>query len=65
MVMEKQRPVKRVVHHKIAKMATLHLMASGLSNDEIKDIEDLIRKMERKRSHENSSQLLYDLVFSD
>ena len=65
MVMGKTKPVKRVVHHKTAKMATIHLMASGLSNDEIKDIEDLIRKMGRKRSHENRSQLLYDLIFND
>lgn len=63
--MGKQKQVKRVVHHKIAKRASIHLVASGLSNDEIKEFEDLIRKMARKRSHENHSQLLYDLIFND
>ncbi len=57
--------MKRIVHHKAAKKHTLNIMASGLTNDEIGQIETLVRKIARKRSHEKRPQLLYDLIFND
>lgn len=48
--MGKQKQVKRVVYHKNAKEASIHLMASGLSNDEIKKLEELIRKWKEKEA---------------
>ena len=57
--------MKRTVHHKATKKNTLNLMASGLTSDEINQIETLVRRISRKRSHEKRPQLLYDLIFND
>lgn len=57
--------MKRVVHYKASKKAMINIMASGLTRDEIGQIEELIRSMARKRSHGKRPQLLYDLVFND
>lgn len=57
--------MKRVVHYKTSKKTVINIMASGLTRDEIGQIEELIRSMARKRSHGKRPQLLYDLVFND
>lgn len=43
--------MKRVVHYKTSKKTVINIMASGLTRDEIGQIEELIRSMARKRSH--------------
>lgn len=57
--------MKRIVHYKATKKNTLNIMASGLTNDEIGQIETLVKRIARKRSHGNRPKLLYDLVFND
>ena len=57
--------MKRVVHCKVSKKTVINITASGLTRDEIGQIEKLIRSMARKRSHGKRPQLLYDLVFND
>ncbi len=57
--------MKRIVHYKATKKNTLNIMASGLTSDEIGQIETLVKKIARKRSHEKRPRLLYDLVFND
>lgn len=57
--------MKRVVHYKLSKKATINIMASGLTSNEIEQIEELIQRMARKRSHGEHPKLLYDLVFND
>jgi hypothetical protein len=57
--------MKRVVHYKASKKAMINIMASGLTRDEIGQIEEVIRSIARKRRHEKHQELLYDLVFND
>jgi len=57
--------MKRIVHYKAAKKNTLNVMASGLTNEEIEQIEALVKRIARKRSHGNRPKLLYDLIFND
>lgn len=39
------------------------VIAKGLTHDEEQQIRALIKAIERKRSHEKRSRLLYDLIF--
>ena len=57
--------MKRVVHYKASKKTMINIMASGLTRDEIGQIEEVIRSIARKRRHEKRQELLYDLVFND
>lgn len=57
--------MKRTVHHKIANRTAINIIASGLTKEEVEQIEGLIRNMARKRSRRKRPQLLYDLVFND
>ena len=57
--------MKRVVHYKASKKTMINIMASGLTRDEIGQIEEVIRSIARKRRHGKRKKLLYDLVFND
>lgn len=41
--------MKRVVHYKVSKKTVINITASGLTQDEIGQIEELIRSMARKK----------------
>lgn len=57
--------MKRVVHYKASKKTMINIMASGLTRDEIGQIEEVIRSIARKRRHGKRKELIYDLVFND
>lgn len=55
--------MKRITHYKVKKQCAINIMAYGLSNDEIREIVELIKKMNQKRSHRKRPRLLYDMLF--
>lgn len=57
--------MRRITHHQLKNQCEIKIMAYGLSDKEIKDIVKLIRKMNQKRSHGKSPQLLYDMLFDE
>ena len=49
------------VSKKLAKQSVITISAVNISKKEEKQIKDLIRSMERKRSHSGKPQLLHNL----
>lgn len=57
--------MKRIVCNEIAKGNTINITAYGLTGDEIRQIERLVKKLARKRKHEKRMRLIYDLTFDE
>ena len=57
--------MKRIVSHTERKKNTLNVVAAGLTKEEEAQVEELVRKIARKRRREERPRLLYDMIFND
>ncbi len=60
---ERQR-MKRIVEHTAAKQDAINITAAGLTRSEEEQVKALVRKIARKRKHDNRPRLIYDLIFN-
>lgn len=58
----KEQTMKAYIDNKSAKQNTITITAKGLTKEEKEEVIKLVRRMKRKRSHEQRPRLMYTYI---